>query len=290
VLSIRKILVPVVFAETSQHVVQLAAWLARRFHAEIILLHVVTPLSYPAGLLESGHEITARDLHAHIVQRAQEDLDRPRPELDGIAVTRVLLRGNPAHEIVETARDKNVDLIVMSTRGEGAFYRFLLGSVTAKVLHEIQCPVWTGAHLEDTPAREFSIRRVLCSVELDGHSRHTVSLAAEMAAAVGATLTLVHITGSVEIFGPGGLHVDPLWKEKIVGFAAEEIAKLQQDVGTKAEVIIESGNVPELLNHAADQTKADVLVIGHIPGRSHLGDNGNGYGIIRASQIPVLSV
>jgi hypothetical protein len=49
-----------------------AAWLARRFHAEMILLHVVTPLSYPAGVLESGHEITARDLHAHIVQRAQK--------------------------------------------------------------------------------------------------------------------------------------------------------------------------------------------------------------------------
>jgi len=290
-MRIHKILVPVVFAETSRHAVQQAAWLARRFHAEIILLHVVTPLDYPAGLLESGHEITARDLHARIVHRAQEDLDQAlRPELDGIAVTRVLLRGNPAHEIVKTARDQNVDLIVMSTRGEGVFYRFLLGSVTAKVLHEIECPVWTGVHLEDAQKREFSIRRVLCSVELNGHSHHTVSRAAEMAAAVDATLTLVHITGSVEIYGPGGFHVDPPWKEKIVSFAAQEIAKLQQDVGTKAEVIIDSGNVPELLNRAAEQTKADVLVIGHIPGRSHLGDNGNGYGIIRASQIPVLSV
>jgi nucleotide-binding universal stress UspA family protein len=127
-------------------------------------------------------------------------------------------------------------------------------------------------------------------VELNGHSRHTVSLAAEMAAAVDATLTLVHITGSVEIFGPGGSHVDPVWKERIVGSAAEEIAKLQQDVGTRAEAIIDSGNVPELLNRVAERTKADVLVIGHIPGRSHLGDNSNGYGIIRASQIPVLSV
>ena len=50
----------------------------------------------------------------------------------------------------------------MSTLGEGAFYRFLLGSVTAKVLHESHCPVWTGAHLEEAQAREFSIRHVLC--------------------------------------------------------------------------------------------------------------------------------
>src|SRR5271170_1368678 len=128
-LSIQRILVPVVLADTSRHVVQQAAWLARLLRAEIILLHVVTPLSYPAGLLESGHEITARDLHAHIVQRAQEDLDQAlEPELDGIAVTRVLLRGDPAHEIVKTARDQNVDLIVMSTRGDGTFYRLLLGS------------------------------------------------------------------------------------------------------------------------------------------------------------------
>jgi nucleotide-binding universal stress UspA family protein len=127
-------------------------------------------------------------------------------------------------------------------------------------------------------------------VDLSPHNRHTVSLAAEMAAAVDATLTLVHITASVEIWGPGGSRVDPEWKERTVGFATAQIAKLQQAVGTKAEVIIDSGNVPELLNRAAEKTKADVLVIGHIPGRSHLGDNGNGYGIIRASNIPVLSV
>ncbi len=54
----------------------------------------------------------------------------------------------------------------MSTRGEGAFFRFLLGSVTAKVLHEIHCPVWTGAHLEEEPVGEFSIRNVLGSVDL----------------------------------------------------------------------------------------------------------------------------
>jgi nucleotide-binding universal stress UspA family protein len=290
-LSIQKILVPVVFTDTSRHVVHQAAWLARRFHAEMILLHVVPPLSYPAGVLESGDEVTARDLHARIVQRAEQDLDRALgPDLDGIAVTRVLLRGDPAHEIVKTARERNVDLIAMSTHGHGVFYRFLLGSVTAKVLHESHCPVWTGAHLEETPAREFSIRRVLCSVDLSHRSPYTASLAAEMAAAVDATLTLVHITSSVEVWGPGGSSVDPAWKEMVVGIATKEIAQLQRDVGTKAEVIIDSGNVPELLNRAAEQTKADVLVTGHSPGRSHLGDNGEGYGIIRESHIPVLSV
>jgi nucleotide-binding universal stress UspA family protein len=268
-----------------------AAWLAGRFHAEVILLHVVPPLSYPVGALEAGDEITARDLHARIVQRAQKDLDQPLPpEFDGIAVSRVLLRGDPAHEIVKTARDRNVDLIVMSTHGHGAFYRLLLDSDTAKVLHESHCPVWTGAHLEDAPPGEFYIRRVLCSVDLSPRSIHTASLAAEMASAVDATLTLVHITTGVEVWGPGGSYVDSVWKEKIVGNAIKVIAKLQQEVGIKADVVIDSGNVPKLLSRAAEQTNADVLVIGHSPGRSHLGDNGEGYEIIREARIPVLSV
>ena len=103
-------------------------------------------------------------------------------------------------------------------------------------------------------------------------------------------MTLVHITESIGIYGPGGLCVDPAWKQTIVGFATKEMDKLQQSVGTKASAIIDSGNVLQLLKQAAERTKADLLVIGHSPVRGHLGDNGNGYAIIRESQIPVLSV
>ena len=286
-----KILLPVDLPNIQLRVVHQAAFLARHFHSEIILLHVVTPLSYPAGVLESGHELMARDLQAEVIKRAQTDLDQSlQSELDAIAVKRLLLKGDPARAITQTARDQNVDMIVMSTHGRGAFYRFLLGSVAAKVLHDSDCPVWTDTQPEEAPKREFTIRNVLCAVDLSHHSRNTVSRAAQLAAEFGARLTLVHVTASVEIYGPGGSHVLPEWKEALVGYAATEIAKLQQDVGTKAKVIIDSGDVHALLNRAAEQAKSDLLVIGHSPVRGHLGDNGNGYGIIRESHIPVLSV
>jgi len=295
VTNIQRILVPVAlpeaFTDSSRNALYQAAWLARHLHAEITLLHVVPRPDYPYGALEAGHEITAEDLHVQAVKTAQKDLDQAMlSEFQGVAVTRLLLRGDPAQEIIETARERSVDLIVLSTHGHGAFYRLLLGSVTAKVLHETQCPVWTASHIEAPPPGAFSIRRVLCSVDLTPHNRHTLTRAAEMAAAVHAELTLVHITGTVEFFGPGGSWVNPEWRDTMVGIATGEIATLQKDVGTNAEVIIDSGNVPQLLNRAAEQTKADLLVIGHIPGRSHLGDNGEGYGIIRESRIPVLSV
>ena len=286
-----KILLPIEFPNPQLRVVQQAAFLARHFHSEILLLHVIAPLSYPAGVLESGHEITARDLHAEIIKRAENELDQSlRSELDGIAVKRLLLRGDPAREIVQTARVQKADLIVISTHGHGVFYRFLLGSVAAKVLHDSDCPVWTGAHLEGAPAGEFAIRNVLCAVDLTPHSRNTVSQAARIAAEFGARLALVHITASVQTYGPGGSYVVPEWKEALVEFASREIVKLQQDVGTEAEVIIDSGDVHEVLNRAAEQVKADLLIIGHMPSGGHLGQNGSGYAIIRESHIPVLTV
>jgi nucleotide-binding universal stress UspA family protein len=143
-----KILLPVELPHAERRVVQQAAFLARHFLSELLLLHVVPPLSYPAGALESGHEIRETDLHAEIIKRAQNDLDQSlRSELDGITVRRLLLKGDPAREIVQTAPDEKVDLIVISTHGHGVLYRFLLGSVAAKVLHDSDCPVWTGSHL-----------------------------------------------------------------------------------------------------------------------------------------------
>jgi nucleotide-binding universal stress UspA family protein len=290
-MELTKILLPVDFPNPSPGMIQQAAFLARHFHAEILLLHVVPPLNYPGGMLESGVEITARDLHAEIIKGAQNELDKfSRSELEGIAVKRLLLRGDPAWEIVRTARDEKAGLIVMSTHGHGALYRLLLGSVATKVLHDSDCPVWVTAHVEQSLAGGFGLRQVLCAVDLSAHSPTTVSQAAQVAAEFGARLTLVHVTSSVEKFGPGGSVVDPVWKEKIVGFAAKEIAQLQQDAGTSAEVIIDSGNVHEALNRAAAKIKADLLVIGHLPSGGHLGENGSGYGIIRQSSIPVLSV
>jgi nucleotide-binding universal stress UspA family protein len=288
-LNMDKILLPIDFQETSKSVVHQAAVLARHFHSEIVMLHVMTPLSYSAGMLEGSYvPANLNDLLKELIRRAQNDLDQfLGPELDGLAVKRVLLEGDPARTIVQTARDEKTNLIVMPTHGYGAFRRFLLGSVTAKVLHDSECPIWTGAHLEEEPTREFAIRNVLCAIDLSKHSQNTVQWAAQLAAEFGARLTLAHVTAEVEVYGPDGFDFGPAWKERLISSATQEIANLQREMGTKAEVFIESGDVPKLLNQAAKQTEGDVLVIGR-PSRGRL--RATGYGIIRESRIPVLSV
>jgi nucleotide-binding universal stress UspA family protein len=267
------------------------AALARHFFSEIILLHVVSPLRYPAGVLRSGHKLTERDFKATIIRRAQRHLENlQRVELEGLAVRPLLLTGTPARVIAHIAHDEKVDLIAMSTRRHMAPYRFPMGSVTAKVLRQSDCPVWTDTCVDEAPASHMSIRNVLCAVDLSPHSRATVSRAAQIAAEFRARLTLFHVTAGVEIYGPGGLYVLPELKEQLLGTAAKELAKLQAEVGVDTEVIIHCGHVLELTNRAAEQSKSDLLVIGHLPPGGHLGANGSGYAFVRESRIPVLRV
>jgi len=252
------------------------------------MLHVMTAQSHAAGVPEDRRELAEWDLLAVIKGEAQKQQDQSLgPELDGLTIQRKVVEGDAAMAIVQTAQDEKADLIMMPSYGS-TFYQFLLGSVTAKVLHGTECPVWTGAHVEGGPGQEFAIRNVLCAVEFGPRADIAVSWGAQMAAEFGARLTLANVTVSVEFWGPGGTYVNQEWKEELVGNASEQMAKLQQDTGIKADVFIGSGDVPKVLSQAAKQTRADLLVTGCYPYAGHL--RTNGYGIICAVPIPVLSV
>jgi nucleotide-binding universal stress UspA family protein len=284
-MDIRKILLPLDLLENSLPiaVIRQAAALAHHFHAEILVLHVVKPLTYVAS------SKVAHELLEQAVSREQEKFETCLgPELDGLSVRRLVLKGDPARETLRTAHDENINLIVMPTHGYGAVKRFLVGSVTTKVLHQSECPVWTGVHLEDAPGRKFAIRNVLCAVDFSPHSRETVRWAQAMATEFGAQLTLAHITPGVEIYGPGGSYVLPEMKEALVSSATKLMSKLQQEMGTKAEVFIASGDVPKMISEAANKTNADLLIVRCRSRGARLGTHG--YGIIRESHIPVLSV
>ena len=287
-LNIKKILLPVDFPLASLHVFHQAVTLARHFHAEMLILHVMTARSHAAGVPEDSRELAGWDLRAAIIRQAENQQDSSLgPELAGLTLRCRLVDGEVAEAIVQTAQDENADLIMMPSHSF-TFYQFLLGSVTAKVLHGTECPVWTGAHAPESPAQKFALRNVLGAVEFGPRAEVTVSWAAQMAAEFGAHLTLVHATSGVELWGPGGSYVDQRWKEELVGNASQQMARLLHDTGVKADIIIGSGDAPTVLSQAARQSKADLLVTGCYPYGGHL--RTHGYGIICAVQVPVLNV
>jgi nucleotide-binding universal stress UspA family protein len=287
-LDIKKILLPVDFPNASLAVLQEAATLARHFRSELVMLHVATPLSHAAGVPGSPAELASWDLLAEIIRQSPADSRQSlAQELSGLSVQRLVVEGDAAREIVRIAQHEKASLIMMPSHGQ-TFDRFLLGSVTAKVLHWTECPVWTGAHIEGASSQKFAIRNILCAVDFGLRTEQTVWWAAQMAAEFGARLTLAHVTASVEFWGPGGSHIDQGWKDTLVADATRRMADLQQSMNLHAEVFIGSGDVPKVLSQAATQTNADFLVTGCYPYGGHL--RTNGYAIICAVPVPVLNV
>ena len=113
---------------------------AQRFQAELILLKVLPPLAesrnLPIRAVRKAKEMT-RGL-------AQEYLDRIVTEIQGrddIRVRVVMIEGQPHVQIIRFAEEEQVDLIVICTRGQSGFSRWLMGSVADRVARGVSIPV-----------------------------------------------------------------------------------------------------------------------------------------------------
>ena len=285
-----KLLLPVDFSDRVRGPARYARTLAQRFHASITLLHVLPPPHYEFGAMEIGGPMLA-ELYAtrtsHLRQQLTVFLDE---ELGGTPVQRLVLEGDPARRIVQHAHDNQFDLIVMPTHGYGLFRRFILGSITAKVLHDSDVPVLTGVHLEDGPeAADVEFRRIVCALDLGGHSREVLRWAARFRSKYGAELTIVHATTAPD--SERAETADPDWRTQYDIEAREEIERLREDLEGEAEVLVSPGEPATVVCHAAAERKADLLVIGRSASEGVLGRlRAHAYSIIRQSPCPVVSI
>jgi nucleotide-binding universal stress UspA family protein len=272
-----RILLPVDFSERSVGAAHYAGSLACHFGCELTLLHVLIPPQYEFGAVDAAGSMLAELCRGRVQQARQEIESFMASDLAGLRVRRLVLEGDPASTIVEFAHNERADLIVMPTHGYGPFRRFILGSNTAKVLHDADCPVWTGVHLDDAPAAlSIPIGNILCAVDLGPQSSKTLFWAARLAQEFGARLTLLHATAC----GPDGHRG-----------AGEELRRLQSFVGAEADLALETGEPASVICAAAGRLKADVLVIGRGSAAGVFGRlRTNAYAIIRQSPCPVVSV
>ncbi|HEX5431644.1 MAG TPA: universal stress protein, partial [Bryobacteraceae bacterium] len=140
--EIKKLLFPLDFSHQSMRAGRYMESMAGRFQAEIMLLHIVDPAAFPI-------------ITQHLEPSCKERLDAfLADDLKQFAVRRVCLTGDPAEEISKMVRFWTPDLVMMPSYGLGFYRPSLLGSVTAKVLQDVNCPVWTSVHAEDAPPLE----------------------------------------------------------------------------------------------------------------------------------------
>jgi universal stress protein A len=137
---IKRIVVPVDFTDFSRRAADYAVMLARRFKARIVLVHVIEPFTYDINesMWVVDHYTALKAIGDRLLTQQQKALGRK-----GVIAQAVLLQGRPSYEIVEEARKRKADLIVMGTHGRTGLEHVVLGSVAERVVRLASCPVLT---------------------------------------------------------------------------------------------------------------------------------------------------
>jgi nucleotide-binding universal stress UspA family protein len=286
--SFQRILFPVDLSEQCRRAAPFVKVFADRFHSEVTMLHVFELPLPLTGMPDSpAWSVLVESDGARAVRRAELETFLAG-YFAGVNVHREMADGDPALQIACYAKEKKVDLIMMPTHGYGRFRRLLLGSVTAKVLHDADCPVWTSAHAPElTSQPPERCRRILCAVDTNPRDVQVIRWAAEFGKEQGAEVQLVHaIQGGAPDQFDSAVFYGFLTK-----FAQEELAKMQAEAGTAFKVSVPSGTPAQVVHTAALEQDADLVVIGRGVLKEALGRlRSNAYSIIRDSPCPVISI
>ncbi len=141
-LRLRTILVPMDFSPSSHRALDIAKELAKSAGpAHLILVHAYyVPIELEQFLIQQGDPVLER-----LSESVTEDLEKILTSLQdaGISSEYLASRGAPERLIVELAKQKHADLIVMGTHGRRGLTHLLLGSVAERVVRTAECPVMT---------------------------------------------------------------------------------------------------------------------------------------------------
>ena len=286
--SIASVLYPVDFSPSCIAMAPYVNRAAALLEARVSLVHVVDPTGY------NGLQLYVRP----ISEVSEEHMAIGRDRLDSFLTAefpaaefpRILTSGDAATEIARVAREDRFDLIIMPTHS-GIFRQMLLGSTTAKVINDADCPVLTSRHAQTIAPRPLEHREWLCAIGLSSNSERVLRFASQVAAQAHGKLSIIHAVQAGETDLPIQLDLREEIRSAERQEANRRIADLQQKIGLDAPVRIAVGQVKEALLEAAREANADALIIGrsHQPG-AHGRMRDLTYAMVRDSPFPVLSV
>lgn len=142
-MKISSILLPTDFSECANYALSYATSLARQFGARIICVHVVEPVVPTVGYTGITEPLPIADISEQLEDSATRELPKIAEceECSGLDVEEVIAHGDAAAEIVRVAKEREVDLIVLSSHGRTGLGRILFGSTAEAVVRHASCPV-----------------------------------------------------------------------------------------------------------------------------------------------------
>lgn len=274
---LRRILVPTDFSGAAERALEQAMVLARRYEAEVHLLHrpvYGVPELPPPGIdgkqrgealdriLSQYFEDPRRDAEKHLGRLVKQVRE------SGIAADSTLEGSRePYDAIAQLAEDWKPDLVCMGSHGREGIEKLLMGSVAEKVLRHLSRQVLI---LRDSTAiaGERGSMRILVPVDFSEHSQRALGVARELASDFGGTLHLLHVVELLHTpFAPGGL-TSPLESEpELRGKLQDALRGMLGE--TPGEVTVADGNIAGQILHEREQRADEIVVMGS-RGRSGL--------------------
>jgi len=136
--KMKKILIPVENQQRIEEPLKLAVEIAKKFNSKITIFHAVDFHKIPnevkyGAYIEKIYETANKNNFMDKVVKLYEN--------EGIETDSKVIEGDPASEIIDEADKGNYDLVIMETHSMKEHKRFMLGSVTNKVVHHINVPI-----------------------------------------------------------------------------------------------------------------------------------------------------
>ncbi len=196
-----KVIVPLDGSELSEQALPYAELVAKSLSVPIELVQSFDIL--PPALLGTQSQAVINQLVSGTQQRVENNLSavRERLEAAGHSVSTAVQRGTPADAIAAQASADPTALVVMSTHGRGGIARWVLGSVTDKVLHTVPNPVLIVRATVTGPASpQSSVQTVVVPLDGSALAEQAIPHAASMGAALSAGITLLRVTPTADYY------------------------------------------------------------------------------------------
>ena len=179
--NIDRIVVPTDFSEAAAVAIDHAVDLAKRFEADLTLIHVLETGAYQ-GIFSPNKKTEYSELE-EAQNKLQEDAHKLESET-GISVSQEVVRGRIHDEIVRIANENDADLIVMGTHGTSGWEEFFVGSNAFKVVTQSDCPILRI----QSQATDPECKNIILPLDTTAETRQKVPYAAALAKKFGSTI------------------------------------------------------------------------------------------------------
>ncbi|HEU4701071.1 MAG TPA: universal stress protein [Conexibacter sp.] len=239
-----------------------ALWLAGKTGAEARLVHVSPDLAHAA---HASQVASAEALIAAAERRLDADMEWRRRlddlasyAAEGAAVECEVVRGSPAGALVDEARSRGADLLLVGSTGVGALRAAFLGSVSSQVVEHAPCPVLVFR--EGQPASPAHVQAIVVGVDGSPSSQEALAWARTLAPPLGARLVLVsaYASGVALDLPLGGARED--LRDHAVGLLRAARERAGEQVAAVEEAV--EGGAREQLAAACERHGPALLAVG----------------------------